>query len=65
MPLAKFLRRRRVWIVTTAWADDPNERGSDLAGVYSSEARAREIAAKFPHTGRVEEVHIDEVPSWL
>jgi hypothetical protein len=52
-----------VWIATSAWADSPNETGTDILGVFTSEEAAQRCARMAaPHTGCVMHFTLDACP---
>jgi hypothetical protein len=54
-----------VWRAYAACGDDPNEPASEELGVYSTEEKARKVAALWLRTGAVQQFTVDEVPPWV
>jgi hypothetical protein len=55
----------KVWIAEMALGDDPNDPGTEVIGVFSSEEAALVAGRKFaPRTAQAVEYEIDELPDW-
>jgi hypothetical protein len=54
-----------VWRAYAACGDDPNDPASEELGVYSTEEKARKVAALWPRTGSIQRFTVDEIPEWV